>query len=184
MFKNALITEGYTLIELVATMAIAGTLLALAIPSFNATLTSSRLTSYANDFVSALNLARSEAVRRGIAVTVSKKGTLPDWGKEGWTVFVDINGNGINNSLDNLCSTSTIGAATEDCILRAYPPLTTGYSLTTTDNNAVVYLPSGLITAQNEKSFTLCSGITSKSIIITIVGRAYISSGVVTVESC
>jgi len=176
MFKNALITEGYTLIELVATMAIAGTLLALAIPSFNATLTSSRLTSYANDFVSALNLARSEAVRRGIAVTVSKKGTLPDWGKEGWTVFVDINGNGINNSLDNLCSTSTIGAATEDCILRAYPPLTTGYTLTT-DNNAVVYLPSGLITASNEKLFTLCSGITSKSIIITIVGRAYISSG-------
>jgi len=162
MFKHPFTIQGFTLIELVATMAIVGILLALAIPSFNSTITSSRLTSYANDFVSALNLARSEAVRRGVPVTVSNNDGSKQW-QSGWTV--------------NLCTTQP----SQECILRFYPNLANGYTLKA-DINAVVYLPSGLITEPQEKTFILCNGIASKSIIITIVGRAHISS--VYVESC
>ena len=79
------------MIELVMTIAIASILMSIAIPSFNSTLTRSRLTSYANDLVGALNLARSEAIRRGIQVTVSHNGALTHW-ESGWKVFVDING--------------------------------------------------------------------------------------------
>ena len=160
MVKNTLITKGFTLIELVVTMSIIGTLLALAIPSFNATLTSSRITSYANDFVSALNLARSEAVRRGIVVMVSNNGTPTHW-ENGWTV-VDANG----------------------IILRVYTKLANGYTLTNNGlyNKNVTYLSTGLTsvagTTSSEVVFNLCNGTdmtTSRAISIESVGRAHIS---------
>ena len=55
-------TSGFTLIELMVTLAVAAILLAIAIPSFNSLLVSSRLTTAANDFVNALAIARSSAI--------------------------------------------------------------------------------------------------------------------------
>ncbi len=161
MSKHFYKTQGFTLIELVATIAIAGILMAMTIPSFNSTITSSRITSYANDFVSALNLARSEAVRRGIPVSVSNNGTPTHWGESGWTV-VDANG----------------------IILRVYTKLANGYNLTNNGlyNNAVTYLSTGLTsvagTTSSEVVFNLCKGIdmtTSRAISIESVGRTHIS---------
>jgi type IV fimbrial biogenesis protein FimT len=160
MSKHSFTAQGFTLIELIATMAITGTLLALAIPSFNSTITSSRLTSYANDLVSALNLARSEAVRGGSAVTVSHNGTPTHW-ESGWSV-VDANG----------------------IILRVYTKLANGYTLTNNGlyKNAVTYLSSGLTsvagTTPSEVVFNLCNGTdmtTSRAISIGSVGRSHIS---------
>jgi type IV fimbrial biogenesis protein FimT len=56
---------GFTLLELMITIAIAGILVGVAIPSFTSIITSNRLTAYANELVTALNLARNEAVKRG-----------------------------------------------------------------------------------------------------------------------
>ena len=55
--------RGFTLIELMVTIAVAAILIAIAVPSFKTLTVSNALTSAANDMVGALNLARMEAIK-------------------------------------------------------------------------------------------------------------------------
>lgn len=118
-------TSGFTLMELMVTITIAGIVMGLALPSFNAAIRNNRLTTYANDFVTAMNVARSEAVKRGMSVTVRRVDNLSftnlgagaNW-ENGWDVFADVNGNGTYN-----------GGVGGDTLIRTYPALRGGYIL-------------------------------------------------------
>ena len=85
---------GFSLLELMAAIAITMTLMAIAVPSFMVMTQNNRLVTQANDFVSSLNLARSEAVKRGGRITVCKStdnascAVAGGW-HQGWIVFVD-----------------------------------------------------------------------------------------------
>lgn len=59
---------GFTLIELMVTIFVAAILMAIAVPSFQHITTSSRLTTTANSLVSALHVARMEAIKRNADV--------------------------------------------------------------------------------------------------------------------
>jgi prepilin-type N-terminal cleavage/methylation domain-containing protein len=63
--------RGLTLMELMVTVAILAILVALAMPSFNAYLAKGRLSGAAEALAQDLQLARSEALRRNDAVTIS-----------------------------------------------------------------------------------------------------------------
>ena len=92
--------SGFSLIELMVTIALVSLLLTLGVPSFNALLRTISLNTQANNFVAAINLARSEAIRRNTVVTLSASAdnlTQHHW-EAGWQIWVDGNGNGI---LDN-----------------------------------------------------------------------------------
>jgi type IV fimbrial biogenesis protein FimT len=54
---------GFTLIELMVTIAVAAILIAIAVPSFKNLTVSNALTTAANDMVGALNLARMESIK-------------------------------------------------------------------------------------------------------------------------
>lgn len=58
------LASGFTLIELMITLAVAVILLMIAVPSFNNLIASNRITTVANDVVDAINTARMEAVKR------------------------------------------------------------------------------------------------------------------------
>lgn len=60
---------GFTIVELMITVAVASILLAIAIPSFNQMIISGRLTAQANEMVAAMTLARSEAIKRNANIT-------------------------------------------------------------------------------------------------------------------
>lgn len=85
--------RGFTLLELMITVAILVILLAIAVPSFQGLIASNRLTGATNEFIAALNTARAEAIRRGQRVTLcaSSNGTgctNTDW-TQGWVIFND-----------------------------------------------------------------------------------------------
>jgi type IV fimbrial biogenesis protein FimT len=56
--------RGFTLVELMITMAVALVLIMIAVPSFKNITLSNKLTTTANDLVGSINLARMEAIRR------------------------------------------------------------------------------------------------------------------------
>ena len=150
MSKISFNSQSFTLIELVAIIAIVGILVTVAIPSFNSTITSSRLTSYANDLVGALNLARSEAVRRGISVTVrkvdkysyTKSKAVANW-EDGWDIFTDINKDGKYEVSDEL--------------IRTYPALMFSFTLRSNSHitNYISFLSSGQ--SNTNGSFVICN---------------------------
>lgn len=87
---------GFTLWELLCTLAIAGVTLGAAIPSFHRVVLDARLTGDVNAWVLAVQLARSEAFKRGRPVIVCRTAdTLHCGGKAepitaGWMVFVNL----------------------------------------------------------------------------------------------
>lgn len=64
--------SGFSLIELMTTLVVAGVLLAVAVPSFNQMMVNSRITAQANDFVGAINFARSEAIKRNTTLVLCR----------------------------------------------------------------------------------------------------------------
>lgn len=83
---------GFTLIELMVTLAVAAVLVGIAAPSFNTMILNNRATSLGDEVAGAMSLARSEAVKRGTRVSVcaSSNGTscTGSW-NQGFIVFVD-----------------------------------------------------------------------------------------------
>ena len=90
--------NGFTLVELIVTLAIAAILMTQVVPSFQESIKDSYLTTETNKLVADVNLARSEAIKRGINVVVcssanSNAGTptcndSTDW-STGWLVYSD-----------------------------------------------------------------------------------------------
>jgi type IV fimbrial biogenesis protein FimT len=88
--------NGFTLMELLITISIAGILFALGIPSFSSMMKNGRINAQYSAMEGALFHARSEAIKGASDVTVCPKnaigsltcGVAADW-TNGWIVFVD-----------------------------------------------------------------------------------------------
>ena len=83
--------NGFTLYELMITMAVAGIILSFGVPGFTSFIQNNRAATHTNDLVTALNLGRSEATRRGAPVVVCTSldgatcSASNDW-SDGWVV--------------------------------------------------------------------------------------------------
>ena len=90
--------KGFTLLELMITISIAGILIGIGIPSFSNMMAESRISAQYNTLVGSLYHARSEAIKGAADVTVCPKnaidatvcGNSNDW-VNGWIVFIDSN---------------------------------------------------------------------------------------------
>lgn len=78
--------KGFTLIELMITLAILGVILGLAAPAMGDFVVRQRVSSQANELMLALAYARSEAVTRGIDVAVLPATNANTGWSDGWCV--------------------------------------------------------------------------------------------------
>ncbi len=143
--------SGFTLLELLVTLLIVGVLLSLGVPSFNTMIQNNRLSTTANDISIALNLARSESIKRGVQINVTQAGG-------GWT----------NGSTVEL---------TDGTDLRVFPG-SSGSITITGSVTQIGYMPTGMATTA--ATFSICdssrSGETGRRITVNITGRISISN--------
>lgn len=86
------ISNGFTLIELMVTLAVTAIVVSVAIPNFNTQILNNRSVALGEDFATALNYTRSEAVRRAARVSIcasSDAQTCTGTWTDGFIVFID-----------------------------------------------------------------------------------------------
>jgi len=142
---------GFSLIELMVTLTVATILLSTAVPGFRQLIQNNKVATDVNEFVAALHLARSEAIKRGVRVSVCRSttqtscATTGGW-EQGWIVFVD-----------DKATAGTVETGEE--ILRVHGALTSGTTLRGNNNvqARVSFLASGFSGGTNG-SIILCDG--------------------------
>lgn len=82
------IRQGFSVVELMVILLIVGILLAVGIPAFHGMVQGQRLTTSANALFMAVNMTRSEAIKRDARVDLVPAGDGRDW-RNGWIIFID-----------------------------------------------------------------------------------------------
>ncbi|MEN1728185.1 MAG: GspH/FimT family pseudopilin [Pseudomonadota bacterium] len=136
--------NGFTLLELIIAIALVALLTAIAVPSFRAVIQNNRITAQTNDLLTAFQLARSEAVRRGRPVTICAAdvvggGNAPTCGTNwnlGWMAVVD-----------GVASAGSSNVAVDERLRVWYPSSEEAQITAPADLEFVRYLPRGEIDA-------------------------------------
>lgn len=169
--------KGFTLIELVVTIAIAAIVLTIGVPSFQSVILNNRLITQTNDLVTSLNLARSEAVKNGVRTVICQSsdgtsctGDKAGWGK-GWIVFSDLNTDDSFNGTGE-CK------ANEECLIQHRGELEGKNGLVMGD--AIIrFNAKGLTVGLGNGSFKLCDvrgKDYARKVVIARTGRARVEA--------
>lgn len=162
--------SGFTLIELLVTLSIAAILLTVAVPNFITFVQNNHLATQANEFVTMLNYARSEAVKRNQRITVCSRSTdtscagTTNW-DSGLIVFVDTNGDGVVDGGED--------------VLQVRQGLEGGNTLRAGARTRVTYQSTGFSPGFND-TFRLCDSrgtASARAIVVSMQGRVSTSIG-------
>jgi type IV fimbrial biogenesis protein FimT len=144
--------RGFSLLELMVTVAIAGMLATLAAPVFDSMIRANRTKTVANELLASLNRARSEAIRRGQPVSICRSSdgsscaTSGTGWDSGWIVFV-------NEDNDKPAVRDS-----SELILQVRQNLPAGITVRPNNNLANFLTYSRTALANQRGSFAICSG--------------------------
>lgn len=149
--------EGFTLYELIVTLAVASIIAAFGVPGFQNFMQNSRSVAHTNDLVTALNLARSEATRRGTPVQVcASSDNATCSGSNDW-------------------STGWIVRTPAGDVLRAWPARSGGNNVLGANVSNIQFEARGSLAAGVAPQLTLqlphCTGTGRRSISVNVAGR-------------
>lgn len=154
---NRRLANGFTLLELMVTLAVLAILVGIAVPSLSDATLTGKLASSANDLVAGVAMGRSEAIKRNTVTSlcVSSNGTSCGSGgwEQGWIVI----------------SGSTV--------IQKHPAAPTGFKVTSSVAK-IDFQPSGV--GNTQASVTVCrsaptAGAQERVVNVSATGRAYVS---------
>lgn len=184
-------SRGFTLVELMVTIAVAIILVSLATPSFVRMLAADRMANQTNEFVAGLNAAKSEAIRRGSSVTVrARDNANPNDFHRGWSTFTDADGDGLPadpaTEADGTVlrdSAALAGSTTATRVTRSGTAPAFTYTEATSSlsgRQTVIFTPRGGIAGGNPAFLRICdssnTSIPGRIIQVSVVGRVSLDS--------
>lgn len=154
---------GFTLLELMITLAVLAIVTAIAFPNFQGVIRSNRVATTSNEMIASLSLARSEAIRgtRGGGICASTAGAACDGASwdSGWIIWTDTNGNGTFDS----------GVDTVVRYIQGHPKLSVANAVNTTvrfdSRGRAVGGAQGFVITPNDDTYP------SKSVCVTATGQ-------------
>lgn len=154
--KISHVNAGFTLIELMMTLAIMGVVLMVGVPSMRSMIVNDRLTTITNSLVGTFHVTRSESIKRNRRVVIQKMGN--GW-QEGWEVFVDLNANRRKDQNEEVIQ--TFEAVNNSIFIH----------VTSSYKNYIYFRPDGR--SHRNGSFYICSATEKKfrRIVISLSGR-------------
>ncbi|MGQ9427294.1 GspH/FimT family pseudopilin [Gilvimarinus sp. F26214L] len=144
--SRGLVPRGFTLLELMASIAVLAIVVGVALPSFQGIVESNRVQTQANTFYTSLIAARSEAVKRNQPVVLCKSAdgascTTDDHWEQGWLTYADANGDGIKDA--------------GEPIVQNYPA-TPGITIRASNGADDLFAFRGDGTVEDAETFNLC----------------------------
>jgi len=131
--------SGFTLLELMFVITIAGVLLAIGVPSLTQFIQKGKLTTFGNELVSAVQVARSSAIQMALPACVCASTNAgaatpacngdDNW-EDGWIAFIDT-----NTAATNEC---VFDPGDGDVLLKIWDGSATSNEITFRNNNATI----------------------------------------------
>ncbi len=144
--------HGFTLVELILTLVVIGIVLAVGLPGITRMKERSELITASSSLVAALNLARSEAARRGQNVEVrAQSNDQTNW-EAGWDV----------QYLDPVTNNNVL--------IRTFPATSANLQIST-DGANITFLPTGGVATVRCFDISASSGSGVRSVPVTAAGR-------------
>lgn len=165
--------RGFTLIELMVTLAVMAIVLGIAVPSFQKQIINNKSLTFGEEFAAALNFARAQAVKttKRVSICASADGaTCTGSWSEGFIVFQD-------DATSDTATSVTLGP-----IYKVWPKLSSAGTFTvkrgTTDTNFIRYTSLGTLAPISNETINVsvkltgCSGKAARKISVNLSGLA------------
>ena len=141
---------GFTLIEMMIVVALLSILLTMAVPAFQSIVANSRATAVTNDLVGALQVARSEALKQRLPITVCR-----------------------GNAAATACNNGTDWSAgwlvrSPDRVLQVWSPSAATVTIASAVNDSVIFVATGASGAAN---FCIEAGESERQVNVSATGR-------------
>ena len=148
-------SKGFTLLELIVTIAMISIVAAVGIPSYRGIMITNELADTVNNMRMSMKLARSEAITRGVSTIMCSSTDASscslvdgDWNK-GWIVGIDLNGNGqVDEAGGELLWANVLDSSSQITITPSDPAV----------NQKLQYSYDGWVTAGVVVGFDICTG--------------------------